>query len=198
MMDNSFKIGFDAAEILATWREVNSPLRQAEIDRLLALGIPRLALDRDPSPFDGFSLTAAQVEFLDDGFEFTAYVRDPQRPQRALIIPARNIDGEIGDIAALTRKACEVRFWLGRLSMLGENNILAPRFEPLAAHQTALDWLKAGRHGVFIADPARASFHLEGHSLLAANAGFGGQLRKALTRPAPPIFVNKDARRAAE
>lgn len=96
MMDNSFKIGFDAAEILAIWREVNSRLRQAEIDRLLAVGIPRLALDRDPSPFDGFSLTAAQVEFLDDGFEFTAYVRDPQRPRRALIIPARNIDGEIG------------------------------------------------------------------------------------------------------
>ena len=45
-MDNSFKIGFDAAEILAIWREVNSRLRHAEIDRLLAVGIPRLALGR--------------------------------------------------------------------------------------------------------------------------------------------------------
>jgi hypothetical protein len=192
------QISFGEAEILSAWRENFSQIRQTGFDWLMSAGVPPLALSRDHAPFDGFPLTAAQVEFLDKGFEFTTYLRDPQRPQRALIILARNIDGEIADIAAWTPKTGEVRFWLGRLSMLGENNILAARFdEPLPVHQTALDWLKANRQGVFIIDPARAAFNLEGHSLLAENHNFAGQLKKALTRPAPPIFVKREERRAA-
>ncbi|WP_294534306.1 hypothetical protein [uncultured Rhodoblastus sp.] len=198
MSDALSQMALGEADILAAWRENYSQIRQTGFEWLLSMGVPPLALARDPAPFDGFPVTAAQVEFLDKGFEFTSYLRDPQRPQRALIILARDIDCEIADIAAWTPRTGEVRLWLGRLSMLGENNILAPRFdEPLPVHETALDWLKADRRGVFIADPARASFQLEGHSLLVDNAVFGGKLKQALTRPSPPIFVNKDARRAA-
>ncbi|WP_294532608.1 hypothetical protein [uncultured Rhodoblastus sp.] len=198
MSDALPQMAFNEDDILAAWRENYSQIRQTGFDWLMSAGVPPLALTRDPAPFDGFPVTAAQVEFLDKGFEFTTYLRDPQRPQRALIILARDIDGEIADIAAWTPKTGDVRFWLGRLSMLGENNILAPRFdEPLPVHETALDWLKADRRGVFIADPARAAANLEGHSLLAENLNFAGQLKKALTRPAPPIFVKREERRAA-
>lgn len=188
---------FNSDDVLATWRDVHRRLRQPEIDRLIAFGVPPIAIVRDPLPYDGEPLTAARIQFINDGFEFAGLLRDADAAETAIIIPARDINGGIIDMGAWSPATGRFAFWLNRLPMLGENNVLSPRFEPLRVHPTVLDWLKDNRMGVFIADAKRASYSLEGFELLAPSVAFGGHLRKALARPAPPIFIDQAARRVA-
>lgn len=147
-----------------------------------------------------YALAYDAVCFLPgDRFEFGRDMRDATGARDAIIVPAMNEFGELTDLAAWLPHTGELALWRGVVSMLGQNNIFAPRLgEPLLVHENVADWLRAGRRGVVIIDPARALMLLAGDRLAVADAKFGRRLRDALRLPAPKIFVTRDsARRAA-
>jgi len=117
----------------------------------------------------------------------------------AMIIPVYDEAGDIFDLAAWNPDDGALGLWRGAASMLGAENIFAPRLgEPLLVHETPLDWLRAGRRGVFIVDPQRAAPLLRlGEPLGVTREAHGRRLRQALTIPAPRIVVASNARSAA-
>jgi len=117
----------------------------------------------------------------------------------AIIIPVHDETGDLVDLAAWNPDDAALALWRGMASMLGAENIFAPRFgEPLLVHETPLDWLRAGRHGVYIVDPQRAAPLLRlSEPLGVAGEAHGRRLRQALTIPAPRIVVASNARAAA-
>jgi len=117
----------------------------------------------------------------------------------AIIIPVHDEAGDLVDLAAWNPDDGALALWHGVAAMLGAENIFAPRFsEPLLVHETPLDWLRAGRRGVFIIDPQRAAPLLRlGEPLGVKREAHGRRLRQALTIPAPRIVVASNARAAA-
>jgi hypothetical protein len=117
----------------------------------------------------------------------------------AIIIPVHDETGDIVDLAAWNPDDGALALWRGVAAMLGAENIFAPRFgEPLLVHETPLDWLRAGRRGVFIVDPQRAAPLLRlGEPLGVRREAHGRRLRQALTILAPRIVVASNARAAA-
>ncbi|MGO9768997.1 MAG: hypothetical protein ACLPSW_05465 [Roseiarcus sp.] len=117
----------------------------------------------------------------------------------AIIIPVHDETGDIVDLAAWNPDDGALGLWRGAASMLGAENIFAPRLgEPLLVHETPLDWLRAGRQGVFIVDPQRAGPLLRlSEPLGVTREAHGRRLRQALTIPAPRIVVASNARAAA-
>ena len=101
------------------------------------------------------------------------------------------------DLAAWEPETGRLALWLGRLAMLGQDNLYGWRVgEPLIVHETPLEWLQAGREGVFVIDPQGASPLLRMVEPLAVKRPeFGRQLLSALTIRAPRIVVEN--RRAA-
>jgi hypothetical protein len=82
--------------------------------------------------------------------------------------------------------------------MLGQDNLHGWRLgEPLIIHETPLEWLQAGREGVFVIDPQRASPLLRlVEPLGVKRPEFGRQLQAALTIRAPRIVVAAQRRAA--
>jgi hypothetical protein len=173
-------------------------LRRSDIDRLIGAGVPPMALHYDG---DGAGLTVARdrVVFLDGGrFEFARYLRDAASATSALVIPCRDEAGEIDDLVAWRGE--QVATWLGRVSMIGQHCIYQPRLsEPLVAHETPLDWLRTGRHGVVVIAPQGAAPLLNLSAPIGVESPiYGHRLRSALTIPSPRIVVaEKPISRAA-
>jgi hypothetical protein len=89
-------------------------------------------------------------------FDFARDVRDATSAVVALIVPAHDDTGELDDLVALDLERDFLGTWLGQASMLGQHNLYGWRVgEPLVAHETALDWLRADRQGVFVINPQR-------------------------------------------
>lgn len=152
---------------------------------LLALSISGRAV-AGPSLLD--FLHVESVVFLDGGrFEFARYLRDASGAFPAVIIAARDVDGEIIDVAAIDLKRGLVATWLGVAAVLGAEQIAAGSGPPLL-HETALDWLRAGRRGVYVVDSRRAAFHLAGVSITVKRRAFGVEVRRAL-RLEPMVTV---------
>jgi hypothetical protein len=146
------------------------------------------------------ALCVKPVCFLSGGrFEFARYLRDAAGNVLAVIIPARDETGELADLAALNLDTGALAMWRGRVAMLGQENILAPRIgEPLLVHETPIDWLRAEREGVFVISSHSAAPLLRmGEPLGVQSARFGQRLRDALTIPAPRIVVATNQRAAA-
>ncbi len=142
------------------------------------------------------ALKTEAVVFLPGGrFEFAKHLRDATGAVRAIIISCRNQSGEIVDIAAWLPDTGAIALWRGSVGALGEDNILAPRIDPLLVCETATEWLRAGRKGVFIIDLKRAAAALDGQTLAAADRRFGRALRSRLapfmSRP-PRIVVPEE------
>lgn len=117
----------------------------------------------------------------------------------AIIIPVHDETGDIVDLAACNPDDGALALWRGAAAMLGAENIFAPRLgEPLLVHETPLDWLRAGRRGVFIVDAQRAAPLLRlSEPLGVSREAHGPRLRQALTIAAPRIVVASNARAAA-
>jgi hypothetical protein len=148
---------------------------------LWALGIREMA-----------ALYAEPVVFLPNNcFEFARDARDASGAVVAVVFHAPDDLGNPLDLAAWEPKSGRLALWLGRVSMLGQDNLYAWRLgEPLVAHETALEWLQAGRAGVFVIDPQRASLLLRMVEPLGVKRPtFGRQLQTALTIRAPRIVV---------
>ncbi len=98
--------------------------------KLWALGVRRMV-----------DLSFDAVVFLPGRrFEFARDLRDAAEAEGAVIFPAFDDLGELVDIAAWVPETGRVALLLGRVSMLGEDNVYAPRLgKPLALHETALE-----------------------------------------------------------
>ena len=122
-------------------------------------------------------------------FEFARDMRDATGAKVAVIIPARDEYLEHVDLVALDLDTGAIATWLGRVAMLGQEWLSAATFdEPLIVHETALDWLRAGREGLYVIDLGRAGRLLAGRSIAVKSVVFGAALRAAL-RLEPQIFV---------
>jgi hypothetical protein len=132
------------------------------------------------------------VVFLpDDRFEFARDVSDASGAHVAVVFPASDDLGQLLDLAAWDPETGRLALLLGRVSMLGQDNLYSLRLgEPLAMHETPLDWLKSNRDGVFVIDPQRASPLLRMVEPLGVRcASFGRRMRQAMTIRAPRIVV---------
>jgi hypothetical protein len=89
----------------------------------------------------------------------------------------------------------------GRVALLGQESIHAPRFndkQALRVHPTALAWLMAGRDGVVVVNPRKAAPLLrDAEPLEVASAAFGQRLRNLLTLAPPRIYAPAAEIRAA-
>ena len=138
--------------------------------------------------------------FLPNGrFEFARDMREATGAVVAIVFPAPNELGELIDLAAWEPETGKLALLLGLVSMLGQDALYGPRLsEPLAMHETALDWLKADRDGVFVIDPQWASPLLRIVEPLAVKrAAFGRRMHSAMTIPPPSIVVATAGRVAA-
>jgi hypothetical protein len=179
--------------LLDCWPLVLHPL----YSRLFALGIHGDGVN-GRGAFD--ALHVADVIFRPGGrFDFSSEVRELRGHVAGIIIPVRDEAGELVDIGAWNVDGGKLALWRGVASMLGAENIFAPRLsEPLLVHETPLDWLRAGRDGVFLVDPQRAAPLLRfAEPLGVKREAHGRSLRQVLTIPAPRIVVASNARAAA-
>jgi hypothetical protein len=133
-----------------------------------------------------------------DRFEFARDARDASDAGVAVVFRAPDDLGNPLDLAAWEPETGRLALLLGRVSMLGQDNVYGWRVgEPLVVHETALEWLQAGRQGVFIIDPQRASPLLRMVEPLGVKRPeFGRRLQAALTIR-PPRIVVAENRRAA-
>jgi hypothetical protein len=117
--------------------------------------------------------------------------RDASYAVIALVFLAPDDLGNAFDLAAWEPETGRLALWLGRVSMLGQDNLYYWRLgAPLIVHETPLEWLQAGRGGVFVIDHQRASPLLRMVEPLGVKRPeFGRQLQAALTIRAPRIVV---------
>lgn len=174
-------------------------LKQKHLDKLTAEGVPPSALMR--TALGGFSCFARDLVVAQDGrFEFHRYSAHHEA-QWAYVWPAHDEFGDVADLVAWRPKA-SVATWLGRVGLLGQEMIYAPRLgDPLNVFPDALAWLRAGRDGLCVIDPSRsASLLREAGTLKVATVAEGRSLRDLLTMPVPQIVVDEASlptRRAA-
>jgi hypothetical protein len=148
---------------------------------LWALGIREMA-----------DLYVEPVVFLANGcFEFARVVRDASEAVAAIIFPAPDERGQLIDLAAWEPETGRLALLLARVSMLGQDNLYGWRVgEPLLVHESPLEWLRAGREGVFVIDPQCASSLLRMVEPLGVKRpDYGRQLQTALAIRAPRIVV---------
>ena len=119
----------------------------------------------------------------------------------ALIFLPRNDLGNPCDLTAWTSTRLKLASWFGAAALLGADDILAPRLTiegALQVHRTPLGWLRAGRDGVVIIDPRRATVELRDFGPLAdEDQAHGLELQQLLRRMEPKIYVPEPIRRAA-
>lgn len=159
--------------------------------QLFALGIAGKGVN-GRGPFD--ALGCDVVVFLPNRrFEFAPDMRDATGSCFAVIIPAHDEYAEIIDLVALDLDTGRIATWRGMASMLGQDDVASSSFgEPMTVHEKAIDWLRAGRTGLFIIDPTRARKLLDGQKLAVARTAFGVALFSAL-RSEPEIVVREVA-----
>ncbi len=132
------------------------------------------------------------IVFLpNDRFEFARDARDASGAVVALVFRAPDDLPAPLDLAAWEPQTGRLALWLGRVSMLGQDNLYGWRVgAPLVVHETPLEWLQAEREGVFIIDPQRASPLLRMVEPLGVKRPeFCRRLQSALTIRAPRIVV---------
>ncbi len=132
------------------------PLDQRSLDHMKSIGIPVLALASGLGG-TGHCIRQARVEARDGRFEFGRYVKH-EMVRTALVALAYDRDGRAADIVAWrTGPEPFVASWLGQVGLLGEENLDGPRLgKPLVVHADPMAWLRSGRDGVAVVDPARA------------------------------------------
>jgi hypothetical protein len=140
------------------------------------------------------------VVFLPDGrFEFARDLMDAIGAVVAVVFAAPDDLGRLLDLAAWEPETGRLALLLGRVAMLGQDSVYGWRLrEPLAMHETVLEWLKANRDGVFVIDPQRASPLLRTVEPLGVKrASFGRVMRERLIIRAPRIVVAENRRTTA-
>ncbi len=165
-------------------------LKQNDIDRFLAAGVPPLALGRP------WGIAKDRVCFqhhgleVHGGFEFERHAaHDDGSAVSAFIFLGFDEFGEPADLVAW--RAPLIASWQGRIALLGQEAIYQPRLgSPLIVHSGPLSWLKASRDGVVMVNPRAAEGFLYGAAPLACHSHREARdLRRQLTIPPPQIEV---------
>ena len=185
-------------DIIHAWRECPH-LSQSQIDGLIGAGASVEALSADPGDY-GFAIATDQVSF--DGAHGFCFERHAPQPDEsfepAYIIVARDEFGEPADLIAW--RGDRVASWSARVSILGANNLFAPRLlsDALLVEPDVLSWLRSGRRGIVIIDADKARWQLAtAGPLQAASIEHGRALRRALSfRPRIKVPLSR-ARLAA-
>jgi hypothetical protein len=141
---------------------------------------------------DMAGLHVEPIVFLPNNrFELARHARDASNAVTAVVFMAREDLGNPLDLAAWEPETGRLALWLGRVSMLGQDNLYGWRIgEPLVVHETPLEWLQAGREGVFVIDSQRASPLLRMVEPLGVKRPeFGRRMRESMTIRAPRIVV---------
>jgi hypothetical protein len=131
-------------DVIAAYGRHCRALREAEITKL---GVaPELLKFNSERKL--FQVMAGAVLFSGPHFEF-----DPTGTHSALIFVCLDEDRVVADLAAWKPSTKQLGLWLGRVTMLGEENVLAPHVgESLRVHDTPLEWLQDDRRGVVLID----------------------------------------------
>jgi hypothetical protein len=175
-------------------------LHWSEFRRFLDRGVPAPALVYPELP------ARARVVFFADRpiFDFAEDLEDEgeqEGARAAFIFLARDELGDPCDLVAWEPASARVAGWSGRASLLGLEDLWAPRIAydgALAIYETPLEWLKANRQGVVIVAPERAAPALrEAEHLCAPSARYGLYLRSFLAVRPPRIVVPKASLRTA-
>ena len=187
----------EAFHIIETWREC-ADLSQSKIDRLTGAGLSVEALSADPGDY-GFAIATDRVSFDGGhGFCFERHARQADESYEfAYIIVARDEFGEPADLIAW--RGDRIAYWSARVSMLGANNLFAPRLlsDALLVEPDVLSWLRGGRRGIVIIDADKARWQLASAGpLRAASIEHGRALLSALTFT-PEILVPASTERRA-
>ena len=116
----------------------------------------------------------------------------------ALIVLALDVYGDPVDLVAFHGGPTSFSgSWLGRVGMLGEDNLWRAR-DVLDVHATPLDWLRAERRGVCVVDPVRAAPALrDAGTLEVGSQAERRRLADMLTLRLPDIRVRPAVRSAA-
>jgi hypothetical protein len=136
------------------------------------------------------------VVFLDHRtFEFARYMEGEEKPEPAYTVIARNATGDPIDIVAWQPASGRLATWLNRASILGEDQLNAPRVaECLPVYETPLQWLQQRRLGVVVLDAKRAAPKLrEAAPLLATTYEHAMALRTSLKVKTPRILLPSTA-----
>lgn len=177
-------------------RQFADPFPPALIDHFWRLGVPADHLTREHPVWGLDFLLCARVVFRPRArFRFASEDGDDGPGiDGAFTFPARRgIDGEIEDVVAWHPGKGLLATWLGRVSMLGEDELEAWEGpgEPLAVHRSPLGYLRAGWRGVVVIHeaPARRALLECGRPLLAEDLAHGDRLEAMLARALPRILV---------
>lgn len=188
---------FDPAEILAE-QDQGRDLSQAALDFFKSNDVNALSLVKNP--WDGFDFVKIDdVVWLSHGnFEFGRFSKG-KKGDSACTFVVRDVCGDPLDIIAWQAKTGRLASWLGRASMLGEDQLFAPRLtDGLPVFQTPLEWFRERRRGVVVIDKRRAAPRLrDAAPLLAMSFEHGKKLQEALRVTPPRILVPATASEVA-
>jgi hypothetical protein len=124
---------------------------------------------------------------------------DGEDGEDAIIFLARDDEGSPSDLIAWTRLSRRLAAHWGAVSVLGADDVIAPRLTPegaLLVHRTPLGWLRAERQGVVVVEARGAASLLSDFGPLAGeDEAHGRELRQLFRRTEPKIYVPE--RRAA-
>lgn len=127
-------------------------------------------------------------------FEFARYAKRADDAVQAFTFIARDQFGEPADIVAWEPRENRLATWRGLVSLLGEEQAFVARLDDeVTLHANPLDWLRAGRRGLVVVDPARArSILLDAGPIVVPSLEQGQNLRKLLERVRlPKILVSQ-------
>jgi hypothetical protein len=186
----------DLAWARADWRLANGDSSECEMALLESAPVASDLPTHTGLSARGIRETAGlyvePIVFLPNGrFEFARDAHDGSGAVVAVIFLAPDDFGKAFDLGAWEPETGRLALWLGRVSMLGQDNLSDWRLgDPLMVHETPLEWLQAGREGVFVIDPQRASPLLRMVEPIGVKRPeFGRQLQAALSIRAPRIVV---------
>lgn len=157
-----------SADLLDALNIYTRPLRETEIVRFTAAGVPAAALT-DPDP-----VRAARVLIEGRRFHFPDELRTPDGLTGTFIMPVFDEAGGVCDLAAWVPATGATATWLGVAWALGQHEFPYPIsvLRPDGAVHVFRDpiaWLRADRRGIVIVDPAQARWRLlrDGAPLIA-------------------------------
>ena len=163
-------------------------LNQEAIDWLLASGV---TIDTVATPW---AVRSARVTFEPTG----RYRPCPGLGEFAYVLPL--IDDGIVDLVAWSPKNDRLASRLGRGGALGQGRLgiegVGTTDRPLPVWRSPLNWLRAGRRGVVIADPVVAAHLFAGTILQAEDRAHATEVSEALRLP-PPTVISQTRKIAA-
>jgi hypothetical protein len=169
----------------------------AEIERFIAEGISIWSLIRpDPIAKSSVVFGHSKFEFAgpDDGDKCVPAFIFPARDEREDVGALPGLDGfeAVVDLVAWSPGCDRMAAWLGRVALLGQDQVFAPRLSrdgALSVWRSPLDWLRNDRDGVVVLHwPGAASLLQNMGPLRAEDEAHTATLRRRLIKRGPRVL----------